>query len=69
MSVVIVGGNERMERRYRDLCEEYGHTAKVFTKASGGVRNVGSPDLLILSPTPCPIKCFGLFSAKPKIRM
>ncbi len=32
MSVVIVGGNERMERQYADLCKEYSCKAKVFTK-------------------------------------
>lgn len=48
MSVVIVGGNERMERRYKDLCEEYKCQAKVFTKPRGGLRDkVGSPDLMI----------------------
>ena len=49
MSVVIIGGNECMERRYKDLCEEYSCRAKVFTKMSGGLRNkIGSPDLLVL---------------------
>ena len=49
MSVVIIGGNECMERQYKDLCEEYRCRAKVFTKMSGGLRNkIGSPDLLVL---------------------
>ena len=49
MSVVIIGGNECMERQYKDLCEEYSCRAKVFTKMSGGLRNkIGSPDLLVL---------------------
>ena len=49
MSVVILGGNECMERQYKDLCEEYSCRAKVFTKMSGGLRNkIGSPDLLVL---------------------
>ena len=48
MSVVIVGGNERMERRYKDLCEDFQCRAKVFTKPRGGLRDkVGSPDLMI----------------------
>ncbi len=47
MSVVIVGGNERMERRYKDLCEDFQCRAK-FTKPRGGLRDkVGSPDLMI----------------------
>ncbi len=49
MSVVIVGGNERMERRYIDLCENYRCQAKVFTKPRGGLRDkLGCPDLMIL---------------------
>lgn len=48
MSVVIVGGNERMERNYADLCKSYSCKVKVFTKTSGSMKNVGSPDLVIL---------------------
>ena len=48
MSVVILGGNECMERRYKDLCQSYKCSAKVFTKPSGGLKNkLGSPDLMI----------------------
>ena len=39
MSVVILGGNECMERRYKDLCQSYKCSAKVFTKPSGGLKN------------------------------
>ena len=49
MSVVIVGGNERMAGQYEDLCRQHGCKAKVFTKESGSLkRKLGSPDLLIL---------------------
>lgn len=47
MSVVIVGGNECMERRYVDLCEQHQCRAKVYTKIKG-MKNIGMPDLLIL---------------------
>ncbi len=48
MSVVILGGNECMERRYKDLCQSYRCQAKVFTKPTGGLKNkLGSPDLMI----------------------
>ena len=57
MSIVILGGNECMERRYKDLCQSYRCQSKVFTKPSGGLRNkLGSPDLLIFSQTRCHIK-------------
>ena len=38
MSVVILGGNECMERRYNELCESYQCQSKIFTKAAGGTR-------------------------------
>ncbi len=48
MSVVILGGNECMERQYKNLCEEYKCQAKVFTKPLGGLKKkLGSPDLMI----------------------
>ena len=49
MSVVIIGGNERMVCQYEKLCEDYGCTAKVFAKErSGFKKKIGSPDLMIL---------------------
>lgn len=49
MSVVIVGGNERMANRYADICKGYGCKAKVFTKENGSLKKkMGTPDLLIL---------------------
>ena len=37
MSIVIVGGNERMVCQYEDICKGYGCKAKI-----------GAPDLMIL---------------------
>ncbi len=49
MSVVIVGGNERMETQYKMICKQFGYKAKVFTKMPADFRKqIGSPDLLIL---------------------
>lgn len=49
MSVVIIGGNDRMKRLYKDTCKNYGCKAKVFTQMEGTIRNsFGSPDLVIL---------------------
>ena len=49
MSVVIIGGNERMVCRYKDICKEYNCEAKVFTKMKGNLKSmIGAPDLLIL---------------------
>ena len=48
MSVVIVGGNECMVHQYKTLCSEYRCKAKVYPKMSGGLKNIGTPDLLVL---------------------
>lgn len=49
MSIVIVGGNERMVCQYEDICKGYGCRAKVFAKENGAFRKkLGSPDLVIL---------------------
>ena len=48
MSIVILGGNECMTRRYCDLCRKYNCKAKVYPKFSRGAQDLGSPDLLIL---------------------
>ena len=49
MSVVIIGGNERMANLYEDICKQYGCKAKVFVKENGPIKKkLGVPDLLIL---------------------
>ena len=49
MSVVIIGGNERMVCQYTDICRDFGCKAKVFAKENGPMKKkIGCPDLLIL---------------------
>ena len=48
MSILILGGNERMERQYSDLCKQYSCKAKILTKKSGSLRGIGAPDLIVL---------------------
>lgn len=50
MSVIIIGGNECMERLYQQACFEHGcKKAKVFTKVGGEMKKkLGSADLYIL---------------------
>jgi len=49
MSIVIIGGNERMECKYKDICKSHGCDAKVFTKEKGMLKKkLGCPDLFIL---------------------
>ena len=49
MSIVIIGGNECMEREYIDLCKKHGCRAKVFCRFNNCMKcRIGSPDLMIL---------------------
>ncbi len=49
MSVVIIGGNDCMVCRYKNLCKKYHCRSKVFTQMSSSMKDmIGSPDLLIL---------------------
>ena len=49
MSVVILGGNECMVRKYKDLCSSYSCSAKVIPKMGGTLKNcLGDPDLVVM---------------------
>ena len=49
MSVVIVGGHDRMVCEYKKICKNFNCKAKVFTQMSADLGNqIGRPDLLIL---------------------
>lgn len=49
MSVVIIGGHDRMVSQYKKICKEHKCRAKVFTHMEANMRNqIGSPDLMIL---------------------
>lgn len=44
MSVVILGGNECMVRKYKDLCRSYQCSAKVISKMGGDLEKpTGQP--------------------------
>ena len=49
MSVVIIGGHDRMVCQYKKICKEHKCKAKVFTQMSANLSSqIGSPDLIIL---------------------
>ena len=49
MSIVIVGGHDRMSKDYIKVCKKYNCKAKVFTQMETGLRDkIGSPDAVIL---------------------
>ena len=49
MSVVIVGGHDRMVCQYKKICKSYNCKAKIFTQMPAKLSSqIGSPDLIIL---------------------
>ena len=49
MSLVIVGGHDRMEREYKKICKKYDCKVKVFTQMPANFRNqIGCPDAVIV---------------------
>ena len=49
MSVVIVGGHDRMHGRYKEICGSFGCKCKVFTQFPANFKNqIGSPDMVIV---------------------
>ena len=54
MSVVVVGGNDRMVTRYKEICKEYRCKAKVFTQMPADFDNkLGRPDLMVVFTNTC----------------
>lgn len=49
MSIVIVGGHDRMHCQYKEICKRYGCKCKVFTQCPANFQNqIGCPDLIIV---------------------
>ena len=54
MSVVVVGGNDRMVSKYKEICSDYNCKSKVFTQMPADFENkLGSPDLVVLFTNTC----------------
>ena len=49
MSVVIIGGHDRMVCQYKQICKSFNCKAKVFTQMSATLnKQIGNPDLIVL---------------------
>lgn len=49
MSIVIIGGHDRMVSQYKKICKNYQCKAKVFTQMAGNLKDqIGTPDLFVL---------------------
>ena len=47
MSIVIIGGNDCMASRYKQLCQSRNCKAKVFTQPQRIREQMGNPDLVV----------------------
>ncbi len=60
MSIVIVGGNDRMATRYQDICKSFNFKSKVFTQMTTNLENkIGFPDLMVVFTGTCSHKMLG----------
>lgn len=67
MSVVVVGGNDRMVTRYKEICKSYRCKAKVFTQLTADFENqLGSPDLMVIFTATCSHKMVNTANRKSK---
>ncbi len=54
MSVVVVGGNDRMATKYKEICLSFNCKAKVFTQMPADFENkLGNPDLMVVFTNTC----------------
>lgn len=66
MSVVLIGGNDCMVTRYKDICKSYNCKAKVFTKMQTDFESkLGTPDLMVVFTGTCSHK---MLNSVKKIR-
>lgn len=49
MSIVIIGGHDRMVCQYKKICKNYNCKVKVFTQMSNNLKDqIGNPDLIVI---------------------
>jgi hypothetical protein len=49
MSIVLVGGHDRMHDEYKVIGNKYGHRIKVFTHLTARFgKSIGEPDVIVL---------------------
>ncbi len=67
MSVVIVGGHDRMNCRYKEICKKHGCKCKVFTQCPANFQNqIGSPDIVIVFVSTVAHKMLNMASVQAK---
>lgn len=65
MSIVLVGGNDRMATRYKEICQSYKCKAKVFTQMPANFEHkIGNPDLIVVFTNTCSHKMLKVVNQK-----
>lgn len=67
MSVVVIGGNDRMAAIYKDICREYNCRVKVFTQMPPDFESkLGTPDLMVVFTNTCSHKMVNSVNRRSK---
>lgn len=49
MSIVVIGGHDRMYDEYKEICSRRGHKAKIYTQMPSRFdKIIGTPDRIVL---------------------
>lgn len=49
MSIVVIGGHDRMHNEYKEICERLGYQVKIYTQMTARFEKViGTPDRIVL---------------------
>ncbi|MBO4896739.1 MAG: DUF2325 domain-containing protein [Clostridia bacterium] len=65
MSIVIVGGHDRMHCRYKEICKNFGCKCKVFTQCPANFQGkIGNPDVIIVFTKTVAHKMLNVVSSK-----
>ena len=69
MSIVIIGGHDRMVRQYETICKKHNCKAKIFTQMPSCLnKKIGTPDLVVLF-TQFHTKWYVVLSVKQRIKI
>ena len=67
MSIVIIGGHDRMVRHYETICKNHNCKAKIFTQMPSCLnKKIGTPDLVVLFTNKVKKKMVGFHESKQK---
>lgn len=70
MSIVIIGGHDRMVRQYETICKKHNCKAKIFTQMPSCLnKKIGNPDLVVLFTNTVSHKWYVVLSVKQRIKI